>query len=157
MGEEVRYQSRYGNVLGTVLFRKESGTLDYSFIESSQNSNGYLTDGTRLSTRTHPGTGLSVKVYGARTYELTGAYATGSIVDINIGGNWGGYAFTNLFLTTAPTASGDSGAAFVSDSSAIIGIMKGAKGTQTNSNGQYVNSVGIDIYQIAGDNILPSC
>lgn len=157
LGEQVRYQSRYGNVLGTVLFRKEGGTLDYSFIESSQNSNGYMTDGAQLSSRRRPCTGLSIKVYGAKTYEITGSYATGTIEDINISGNWGGYSFSNLFLTTAPTASGDSGGAFVSGTSSIVGIMKGAKGTTMNNNEQYINSVGVSIYEIADDNILPSC
>ena len=157
VGYTALYGSSSGSVLGTVLYREESGNVDYSFIESNQNSNGYMTDGTQLTSRKRPSTGLSVKVYGARTYQLLGSYATGSITDTEISGEWDEIMFSDLFLTTAPTIDGDSGGAFVYNSSSIVGIMKGAKGKTTNSYGQYVNSVGVDIYNIAADNILPSC
>ena len=132
-----------GVYLGEVMTRKQSGDADYAFIESSYNSNGYMTNGDRLTGRKNPTTGMAVKCYA----NVSGIQS-GEVLDTSISGEWSGISFNDLFSTDISTASGDSGSAFANGSS-IVGIMKGGLGG-------YDISVGVKINNITEDNILPS-
>ena len=132
-----------GVYLGEVMTRKQSGDADYAFIESSYNSNGYMTNGDRLTGRKNPTTGMAVKCYA----NVSGVQS-GEVLDTSISGEWSGISFNDLFSTDISTASGDSGSAFANGSN-IVGIMKGGLGG-------YDISVGVKINNITEDNILPS-
>lgn len=156
VGETICYNSRYGNVLGTVLLRKESGNVDYAFIESKQNSDGYLTDGNCITNKKHPVEGMSLSAYGAWTAENLNTISTGEITDVSISGKWNDINFNDLFLTTVPTHEGDSGAPLVYNNNYIVGIMKGAKSKAQNELGQYKYGVGVKIYNVVSDDVQPS-
>ena len=137
-----------GVYLGEVMTRKQSGDADYAFIASSYNSNGYMTNGDRLTGRQDPTTGMSVKCYAA-----VSGIQSGEFLDTDISGSWGtngvSYDFYDLFSTDISTINGDSGAAFAHGSN-IVGIMKGA------TDNTYQNSVGVKIENIANYDVLPS-
>jgi hypothetical protein len=156
VGETICYNSRYGNVLGTILLRKESGDVDYAFIESDQNSDGYLTDGSCLTNKIPAAEGMSVSAYGAWTSEHLDTISTGKIIDPSISGKWNGIEFDDLFLTTVPTHAGDSGAPIVYNNKYIVGIMKGAKTSATNEHDQYIYGVGVKIYNVVAHDVQPT-
>lgn len=102
--------------------------MDVTFVKlnnTNLNSHGYMNDESRITKNgaiNSTSIGKSIKKYGART-----GNTTGTIQAVNITGNWSGYYYNNLFLTSSVTRKGDSGSAFVTNGDTIVGLMVGAR------------------------------
>lgn len=147
VGQSV-YSNGVGIYLGTVrIINNEGGNTDFAFVESSYNTRGYMTDGSRLTSRENPYEGLVVKCYGAKS-----GIKSGKVLDTNIDDWWGTPScnYYDLFSTTIPTQAGDGGAAFTSAGKNLVGLMKGGLGG-------YDISVGTKVYNIIdGFDVQPS-
>ena len=132
--------------------------MDVGFIELTQgnlnaglNSKGKMRDGTQITKNTDVALvdmSKDVKKFGAQTYSATQGTTKGKITTVGIKGNWSGYYFDNLFLTSCKNRSGDSGGALVVENDTIIGLTKGARSETPIVNGVYQETVGMPIVDI---------
>lgn len=118
-----------GTILGTADVRLYNN-MDVTFVKlnnTALNSHGYMNDNSRITKHTaisKVDVFKNIEKYGART-----SNTSGRIEAVGITGNWTGYNYNNLFLTSVITRAGDSGAAFVMNNDTIAGIMVGARNT----------------------------
>lgn len=137
------------------------GNMDVTFVEltnTNLNSHGYMKDGSRITRNgavTNSDVGMSVEKYGART-----GNTAGEVTVVGISGTWEGYYFSNLFLTSITTRSGDSGSPIITDENKIVGILKGARSSSPNngaSDPTYYECVVLPIQAVINNEDLRPC